>query len=145
MNDSSQYKINVPENFRYNDDHVWMEYSEDGFIKCGLTEFLCETAGEIIEINFIRNILNMEVNSNDPILSIESLNAFITIKSPIPGIVVEINQNSMDTPGLLNTDPYGEGWLFVISSDNVSDFELQMHHDEYEYLVMKEKEDMELI
>jgi len=145
MHDQTEHRIAVPDNFRYNDDHIWMEYTETGFFKCGITEYLCELTGEIINIDFIRNVLNMEVDSADPVLSVESLNDSIIIKAPLPGVITEINQNCIDTPDLINNDPYGEGWLFIIFSDNISDFEIQMQHDEYEYLVMKEKENEDFV
>lgn len=145
MSDSIEHKINAPESFRYNDDHLWMEHFEYGFIKCGITEYLCNKTGEIISVEFVRNILNMEVNSGDTVLSIESLNDSVIIKTPISGIITDINQNCLDIPDLINNDPFGEGWLFIVSTDDIHDFELQMPHDEYEYLIIKEIEDMDNI
>jgi len=69
----------------------------------------------------------------------------VIIKTPISGIITDINQNCLDIPDLINNDPFGEGWLFIVSTDDIHDFELQMPHDEYEYLIIKEIEDMDNI
>jgi glycine cleavage system H protein len=85
----------------------------------------------------------MSVNSGDAVLLVESLRDSLIIKAPFPGVIIDINKNCADTPDLLNNDPYGEGWLFLLSPDDVYDFELQMQSDEYEYMVIKEKEDLD--
>jgi len=143
MFEPTDQKITVPANLRYNDSHVWMEYSEPGLIKCGITGYLCGKSGEIVSVDFSRNIQNMDIDFGDPIVTIESLNDSIVIYSPLPGIVTEINKNCVDMPEIINSEPFGDGWLFIISSDNVYDFEDYMRHDEYEYLILKEKEDID--
>lgn len=67
MYDFSENTTKAPENYRYNEDHVWMEYSDTGYVKCGVTEYLCEKTGDIESIEYIRNILNMEVDAGEKI------------------------------------------------------------------------------
>lgn len=142
MNDIYENIIKVPENFRYNEDHIWMEYTDRGYIRCGVTEYLCEKMGEIISLEYTRNIRNMELNPGETVLVIESLKDSVSIRTPVAGTIVEINVNCVESPDIVNGDPYDEGWLFVISTDDIYDYEHQLQSDEYEYIVMKEKEDL---
>lgn len=137
--------LKFPENLKYNDEHIWMEYSTTGYIKCGITEYLCVITGEFINIEFVRNILNMQVNYGDPVLCAESLKDSLIIKAPFNGVIAEINMNCSDMPDLINADPYGEGWLFIIYTDSIHDIEQQMRNDEYEFIVNKEKENNQIM
>lgn len=60
------------------------------------------------------------------------------------GTVIGINESCIESPDIINRDPYGEGWLFMIATDDVYEYEHQIQPDEYESIVIKEKEDLQL-
>ncbi|HOP62712.1 MAG TPA: hypothetical protein PK906_05020 [Spirochaetota bacterium] len=142
MDERQSDSLKFPESYRYSDEHIWMELVDEGNIRCGVTEYFCEKTEEIITVEFVKNIINMELFSGEAVLEVESLKDSIVIKTPASGIVIEINDLCVETPEIINNDPYGEGWLFLIVCNNFYEYEDLMHSDEYEYLVIKEKENM---
>ncbi len=133
----------LPGNYKYNEEHLWMEFFEPGLVRCGITEYLTVETGNIVFLEYIRNILNMKVYSGERILFFESLRNSIIIKAPFDGVIMEINNNCIESPEIINSDPYGEGWLFIISIDDYYEYERQLDSDEYYSITIITKESEE--
>ncbi len=142
MPENHEKSLNIPEEYRYNRDHIWMSRTGSGNIICGITKYLCGRTGEIISLEYKRNLINMQVSTGDSILSFESIRETVNVNSPLAGVIIDINDNCVDDPLLIRNDPYNEGWLFIISADDFYDFEDQMYFDEYESLVVREMEEL---
>ena len=112
---------NVPENLRYTESHEWLD-SEDGeAIRVGITHHAQEQLGDLVYVEL--PAIGDEFDQADPCAVVESVKAASDIYSPIAGEVIAINEDLDGDPALVNSDPYGAGWLFTIEPANVADVE----------------------
>lgn len=140
MSENTEKELYFPEECRYNNDHIWMQKADNGNIVCGITGYLCEITGDIISLDYKHNLLNMQVSSGDYVFSLESIKETVGVNSPLAGVIIAINENCLEDPSIICSDPYNEGWLFIISADDYYEFEDQMYPDEYASLVVREKQ-----
>ena len=100
-----------PGNLYYNKDHVWIEVQNDeariGFTSLG--ESLCK---EIVHVDL--PFEGDEFKQGEEMSSFESIKAVIRIRAPLSGRIKEVNLSLSEQPDLINADPYGHGWLFII-------------------------------
>ncbi len=112
----------VPKELQYTQTHEWVFVEDEGTILVGITEHALSQLGELVLVELPD--LGAKVNASDEVGFIESVKATSEIYSPISGKIIEINDNLEEAPGLVNTDPYGDGWLFridPIDPDELSD------------------------
>lgn len=112
----------VPKELQYTQTHEWVLVEEDGTILVGITEHAQSQLGELVFVELPD--LGAKVNASDEVGVIESVKATSEIYSPISGKIIEINESLEEAPGLVNSDPYGDGWLFridPIDPDELSD------------------------
>ncbi len=129
----------IPADTKYTEDHEWISIVENNLAVCGISDHAQHSLGDIVFVEFINNILNVDVNQKDSVAIVESPKAASDVYSPVTGKIVEVNNDIEDSPELINTDPYGEGWLFKIEIKDMSEYEDLMGPDEYmEYI--KEEE-----
>ncbi len=103
--------FDFPDDLYYTDDQLWVK-KENGKVRLGLTAFGAELAGKI---KFVRlRPAGKAVKAGKSIGTMESGKWTGPIKTPFTGTLVEVNENLKTNPGLLNDDPYGEGWIAVI-------------------------------
>jgi glycine cleavage system H protein len=94
----------------YSEEHEWIELSEDGKIgTVGITPYASKALGDVIFVELPE--LGLEVGRGDPLGAVESVKSASDILSPIAGKVVETNAVLEETPGHINKDPEGEGWI----------------------------------
>ncbi len=108
----------VLEGLYYHKEHFWVSV-ENGLARIGATDFGQKSLREVVflELPFAGD----QVSQDEPCGMIESIKAVVDIISPISGTVNETNEKLADNPGLVNEDPYGEGWLILISPSNLED------------------------
>ena len=109
----------VPKELQYTQTHEWVLVDDDGTILVGITEHAQSQLGELVLVELPD--LGAKVNE---VGVIESDKATSEIYSPISGKIIEINETLEEAPGLVNTDPYGDGWFFRIDPtdpDELSD------------------------
>ncbi|HXH54870.1 MAG TPA: glycine cleavage system protein GcvH [Gammaproteobacteria bacterium] len=112
----------VPKELKYTQTHEWVLVEDDGTILVGITEHAQSQLGELVLVELPD--LNAKVSASDEVGVIESVKATSEFYSPISGKIIEINENLEESPALVNTDPYGDGWLFridPIDPDELSD------------------------
>jgi len=103
--------MQVPEDLRYTDSHEWLRQEGD-VCKVGITEF---AQSQLADLTFVDLPgVGDTVSAGDEVAVVESVKAASDIYAPIDGEIVEVNDSLTDTPETINTDPFGEGWLFVI-------------------------------
>ena len=101
---------NVPLDLKYATTHEWVRVEADGTVRVGITD---HAQAELTDIVFVElPALEAEVQAGHPIAVVESVKAASDIYSPISGTVIEANTALADNPALVNTDPYGTGWLY---------------------------------
>jgi glycine cleavage system H protein len=101
----------VPEELRYTPEHEWVR-TDDGPLRVGITDFAQDALGDIVYVQLPE--VGAAVTAGEAFGEIESTKSVSEIYAPVTGTVVIRNDVLVDTPELVNTDPYGEGWLVQI-------------------------------
>lgn len=102
--------MTVPENLRYTTDHEWVKPVANGTVRVGLTDYAQRQLGDIVFVQLPN--LGTELTASDDFGTVESVKAVSQFYAPVSGTVVARNEQLLgDDPELINTDPYGDGWL----------------------------------
>lgn len=108
---------NIPEDLLYNvDNNVWVRKEADGNVTVGLTSYACSLAGQIV--SYTPKKVGKSVKAGKSCATVESGKWVGPAKTPIGGDIVETNDKVAANPGLINEDPYGEGWLVKLSPED---------------------------
>ncbi|RKY98181.1 MAG: glycine cleavage system protein GcvH [Candidatus Hydrothermota bacterium] len=121
---------NFPDDLLYHKEHMWVKV-EDGKARVGVTDFTQKLAGEFSYVEFPEE--GDEVEKDQVIGSYETGKWLGKIYAPVSGTIVEINEEVDDDPSLVNEDPYGDGWLFVIEMSNPDELNELMKPDSPEF------------
>lgn len=103
---------NVPESFRYTESHEWVDASDGAALRVGITDHAQGQLGDLVFVEL--PAVGDAVDQGDACAVVESVKAASDIYAPVAGEVVAVNESLEDDPALVNTDPYGEGWLFAV-------------------------------
>lgn len=126
---------NTPEDLSYTKDHEWVRVrAEQATI--GITDHAQNQLGDVVYVELPKVGDKFEVA--EPFGSVESVKAVSEIYMPLTGSVVEVNEKLNDAPELVNTDPYGEGWMIVIKMDNPAQADGLLNSAEYEDYIKEE-------
>lgn len=104
--------MNVPEQFRYSDEHEWIETLEDGTVRVGITDYAQDQLGDVVFVDIAAS--SGEIEAGAVLGEVESTKSVAEVYAPFSGTVVSVNDKLADSPELVNSDPYGEGWFAVI-------------------------------
>ena len=130
--------IKVPTELRYTQTHEWVRVEDDGTFVVGITDHAQSQLGELVFADLPD--VGVSVNSSDEVCVIESVKAASDVYSPISGKIIEINEDLEEAPSLVNSDPYGDGWLFRIDPSDPEELSELLDAESYsEY--MEEDED----
>ena len=112
---SKERKMNIPETLKYTKDHEWVSI-EGNIATVGITDFAQGELGDIVyvEIETVEEQLEDEAVFG----TVEAVKTVSDLFMPIAGTVVEMNEALEDTPELVNTDPYGAGWMIKIELED---------------------------
>lgn len=103
--------MNLPEDLRYTDSHEWVRRERDEAI-VGITD---HAQAELTDIVYVElPAVGSQVEAGAAAAVVESVKAASDIYSPVTGTIASVNEALQSNPGLLNSDPYGEGWLFKV-------------------------------
>ena len=122
----------VPEHLRYSPDHEWVRV-EDGRIVIGITDYAQDALGDVVYIDLPAN--GTRVEQGQPFGEVESTKSVSDLYAPVTGTIVERNETLESQPELVNSDPYGEGWMVVIEAESDEDGEDMMSASEYDTLI----------
>lgn len=103
--------MSIPDNLKYTKDHEWVRL-EGEFAFVGITHHAQDQLGDVVFIEL--PAVGAEVAAGDTFGTVESVKAVSDLYAPISGEVVEINEALVDTPEVVNQDPYGEGWMVKV-------------------------------
>jgi len=126
----------IPADLRYSTDHLWVRPGADGLVRVGVTNFAQQSLGDVVDVSPPKP--GDTVTAGEACGDIESVKSLSDLIAPVTGTVRARNDNLADAPELVNTDPYGQGWLFEIQSDPASlgqQFAALMDADAYHGLV----------
>ncbi len=124
--------MNFPEELKYTKDHEWMRV-EGNYAYIGITEFAQHELGDIVYIDI--NSLGKEVDKDEVFGTVEAVKTVSDLFMPVLGTIIEINPALDTKPELVNTDPYGDGWMVKISLKDVSSPASLLSAESYQSLV----------
>lgn len=122
-------KIVDADNIRYTKDHEWV-MMEDAVATIGITDYAQK---DLPDVNFVElPAEGLEVNAGDEVATIESVRDSAAVIAPVDGMVVEINSLLEDNPELINSDPYGDGWILRVEMTDITTWQDLLTAEEYE-------------
>jgi glycine cleavage system H protein len=120
---------NIPENLRYSKDHEWVAVDGD-IATIGITDYAQHSLGDVVYIDMPR--AGDRFAAHEAFGSVESVKAVSEIFTPVAGEVTEVNEGLNDTPEVVNSDPYGGGWMVKVKMDNPGEADAMLAAVEYE-------------
>ncbi len=104
--------LEYPEDLRYTPEHEWVRSGQDGVVRIGITAFAQDALGDVVYVSL--PTVGDELSAGDTCGEIESTKSVSDLYSPLAGEVTSVNDALDTTPELVNTDPYGDGWMFEL-------------------------------
>jgi glycine cleavage system H protein len=104
--------MQIPEDLLYNDEHEWIQRKDGSVVRIGISDYAQDQLGDVVFVEL--PVDGSTVAKNDLLVEIESTKSVGEVYAPFAGTVAAINQAVADSPELVNTSPYGEGWLVEI-------------------------------
>jgi glycine cleavage system H protein len=110
--------VSVPEQLRYTEEHEWVAGldNEDGVVTVGITAYAADALGDIVFVELPEE--GAAIEAGEPCGEAESTKSVSDLYAPVTGEVTAVNAAVADDPGMINSDPYGEGWLFKVRVDS---------------------------
>ena len=108
----------IPDDLLYTATHEWIKREGDN-IRVGITDHAQSELTDVVYVELPK--LERQVNAKEPIAVVESVKAASDIYAPVKATVVEANKALEADPGLINREPYGQGWIFVLKIENPED------------------------
>ncbi len=110
--------MNIPADLLYTETHEWIKREGEN-VRIGVTDHAQSELTDIVYVELPK--IDRQANAKEAIAVVESVKAASDIYAPVKGTVVEINKALEADPGLINREPYGQGWIFVLKIDNADD------------------------
>lgn len=129
---------NIPEGIKYTKTHEWIRMEDDYTGMCGITDHAQDMLSFILYIELSSS--GMEVRQDEQVSVLESDKAISKVYAPVSGRIIEVNMLLEGSPGLINKDPYGDGWIFRIELKDKYELDYLMSAEEYDaYIEAGEK------
>ena len=126
----------VPAELKYNDSHEWVRLEADGTVTVGITDHAQEALGDVVFVE--TPAVGSELSAGSSAGVVESVKAASDIYSPVSGEILAINEELEGSPELVNSDPYGAGWLFRIKLDDAGELANLLDAEGYQNVVDEE-------
>ncbi len=121
---------NIPSELKYATSHEWVRNEGDGTVTIGITEHAQELLGDMVFVELPE--VGDEVAVGDDVAVAESVKAASDIYAPVSGEVIEVNEDLEDSPELVNSDAFGDGWMFKVKLDDASELDALLDAEGYE-------------
>jgi len=121
---------NIPSDLRYVSTHEWVRPEGDGVFTVGITDHAQDLLGDMVFVELPD--VGDAVSTGDDIVVAESVKAASDVYAPITGEIVAVNEELDGSPELVNSDPYGDGWMFKIKAEDAGEVESLMDAESYE-------------
>ena len=126
----------IPSNLRYHKEHEWVRV-EGTQATIGISHFAQDALGDIVFIDLPK--LGATVAAGQQIGEVESTKTTSTIYTPVSGTIAKVNADLKDHPEVVNSDPYGKGWMAVVDLSAVSEVEGLLSADQYKDFLSQQK------
>ena len=124
--------MNFPSELKYTKDHEWVRL-EGNVAYVGITDFAQRELGDIVYVDI--NTIGKDVAQEEVFGTVEAVKTVSDLYMPIAGEVVEMNTELDSNPELVNSDPYGKGWMVKVNVSNASDYDTLLSAADYQALV----------
>jgi glycine cleavage system H protein len=121
----------------YSSDHEWVKDNGDGTAIIGITDHAQEMLTDIVFVELPQ--IGKKVAKSEPVAVVESVKSVSDVYSPVSGEVLDVNSKLEDTPELINSDAFGEGWIVKIRLSDASELKSLLNAADYEKFVKEEK------
>jgi glycine cleavage system H protein len=124
--------MNIPENLKYTKDHEWV-LIENNIATVGITDFAQGELGDIVYVEV--DTLDEKVDCEAVFGTVEAVKTVSDLFAPLTGKITDFNEELTSTPELVNSDPYGQGWMVKIKIENPDEMENLLSHEAYSALI----------
>jgi len=125
--------MNFPSELKYTKDHEWVKLVDDKTALVGITDYAQRELGDIVFVDV--PTVGKTLNAEDTFGTVEAVKTVSDLFLPVNGKIIEVNSGLSNNPELVNTDPYGEGWMVKIELANAEDVNALLSAEAYEELV----------
>ena len=120
---------NYPEDLKYTPEHEWVREGNEATVRVGITDYAAEQLGDIVFVSLPE--VGESVSAGDACGELESTKSVSDLFAPLTGVITAVNQVLDGTPELVNSDPYGDGWLFDLQIGDDADVDALLEADAY--------------
>jgi len=131
-NKKNQSAMNFPAELKYTKDHEWVRIDGD-VAYIGITEFAQRELGDIVYVDITS--LGKEVSKEAVFGTVEAVKTVSDLFMPVTGTLLEVNAKLDSQPELVNTDPYGDGWMVKITPQNAAEVDGLLSADDYQTII----------
>ncbi|MEZ5216933.1 MAG: glycine cleavage system protein GcvH [Ilumatobacteraceae bacterium] len=124
--------MNLPEDLRYSSDHEWAAV-DGALVRIGITDYAQDALGDVVYVQL--PTVGTEVAAGDSFSEVESTKSVSDIYAPVSGSVTAVNERLSSEPELINSDPYGEGWICEIQCSEPSQLDALLDAAAYSALL----------
>jgi glycine cleavage system H protein len=124
--------MNVPANLKYTEDHEWVKVDGDVAV-VGITDFAQGELGDVVFVDI--QTAGETLDKGETFGTIEAVKTVADAFMPVSGEVLEVNEALDGAPDLVNTDPYGEGWMIKIKFSDASEFDTLLTAEQYKEII----------
>jgi glycine cleavage system H protein len=125
--------MNFPEKLRYTKDHEWIRLEKDNIAMIGITEFAQKELGDIVYVEI--ETTGKTLTADTVFGTVEAVKTVSDLFVPVGGTILEVNPELATAPELVNTDPYGKGWMIKMTVNDPTDLDALMDAAAYGNLV----------
>ncbi|MEU6641584.1 glycine cleavage system protein GcvH [Saccharomonospora sp. NPDC046836] len=122
--------MSTPEELRYTEEHEWVAVRGGDTVRVGITEYAQDQLGDVVFVDLPE--VGRQLDAGDVFGEVESTKSVSELFAPLDGEIVAVNGAVAESPELINSDPYGEGWLIEIKLDDTAGVEGLLDADAYQ-------------
>jgi glycine cleavage system H protein len=126
-------ELEYPQDLRYTPEHEWVRVGTDGVARIGITAFAQSALGDVVYVSL--PTVGDSVAAGDSCGEVESTKSVSDLYSPLSGEIVGVNPTLDSAPELVNTDPYGEGWMYEVKPSETDAIDALLDLDAYRALL----------
>ncbi|OUS27497.1 glycine cleavage system protein H [Thalassotalea sp. 42_200_T64] len=124
---------NIPSELKYATSHEWVRNEGDGTVTIGISEHAQELLGDMVFVELPD--VGDEISVGDDVAVAESVKAASDIYAPVSGEVIAVNEDLEDSPELVNSDAFGDGWMFKVKLDDAGELDALLDAEGYKNVV----------
>ena len=122
-----------PDDLSYTSKHEWVRQGAGNTVRVGITDYAADALGDVVYVSLPQ--VGEEIAADDACAEVESTKSVSDVYSPATGVVTAVNELLNDSPETINSDPYGDGWIFELELSEAGEIEDLLDSDAYSQLV----------